>query len=55
MFDRLVIEAEEAYERIIGLDLTETAIDASLHKIPCGDEGTGKNTTDAHTDRVKLG
>lgn len=51
VFDRLVIGAEEAYDRIISLDLTETAIDGSLHKSPCGGEGTGKNPT----DRAKLG
>ena len=51
VFDRLVKEAEEAYDRIIGLDLTETAVDGSLHKSPCGGEGTGKNPT----DRAKLG
>ena len=51
VFDRLVKEAEGAYDRIIGLDLTETAVDGSLHKSPCGGEGTGKNPT----DRAKLG
>ena len=30
-----------AYDRIIGLDLSEVAIDGSLHKAPCGGEGTG--------------
>ena len=41
----------DAYDRIIGLDLSEVAIDGSLHKAPCGGEGTGKNPT----DRAKLG
>ena len=40
-----------AYDRIIGLDLSEVALDGSLHKAPCGGEGTGKNPT----DRGKLG
>ena len=51
VFDGLVSEAIGAYGRIVGLDLTETAIDGSQHKAPCGGEGTGKNPT----DRGKLG
>lgn len=46
VFDQLVTEALAAYDRIIGFDLTETAIDGSLHKAPCGGEGTGSNPTD---------
>jgi hypothetical protein len=44
-------EALAAYDRIIGLDLSEVALDGSLHKAPCGGEGTGANPT----DRAKLG
>lgn len=51
VFDKLVTEALAAYDRIIGLDLSEVAVDGSLHKAPCGGEGTGKNPT----DRGKLG
>jgi len=51
VFDVLVKEAQESYDRIIGFDLSETAVDGSLHKSPCGGEGTGKNPT----DRAKLG
>ncbi len=51
VFDALATEAVEAYDRIIGLDLTETADDGSQHKAPCGGVGTGKNPT----DRGKLG
>ena len=40
-----------AYDRIIGLDLSDVAVDGSLHKSPCGGEGTGKSPT----DRGKLG
>ena len=36
VFDLLVIETLNAYDRIIGLDLTEVAVDGSLHKSPCG-------------------
>jgi hypothetical protein len=33
------------------LDLSEVAGDGSLHKAPCGGEGTGPNPT----DRAKIG
>lgn len=39
------------YDRVIGLDLSDVAIDGCLNKAPCGGEGTGKNPT----DRGKLG
>lgn len=51
VFDRLRDEATAAFDRIIGLDLTEVAIDGSLHKAPYGGEGTGKSPV----DRGKLG
>jgi hypothetical protein len=51
VFDRLRDHALHAYDRIVGLDLSEVAIDGSLHKAPCGGEGTGKNPT----DRGKIG
>lgn len=51
VFARLEAEVRSGYDRIIGLDLTEVAIDGSLHKAPCGGEGTGPNPT----DRAKLG
>ncbi len=51
VFDNLVEEALSAYDRIIGLDLSEVAVDGSLHKAPCGGEGTGPNPT----DRAKSG
>lgn len=51
VFDRLLAEALAAYDKIIGLDLTEVAVDGSLHKAPCGGEGTGPNPT----DRGKIG
>ena len=49
--DAVVQEGLSAYDRIIGLDLREVAVDGSLHKSPCGGEGTGKNPN----DRAKLG
>jgi len=51
VFDKLVEEAIAGYDRIIGLDLSEVAGDGSLHKAPCGGEGTGPNPT----DRAKIG
>jgi transposase len=51
VFDKLLAEALAAYDRIIGLDLSEVAVDGSLHKAPCGGEGTGPNPT----DRGKIG
>ena len=46
VFDALVAEALHAYDRVIGLDLSEVAIDGSLHKAPCGGEGTGPSPVD---------
>jgi transposase len=51
VFDALAAEALTAYDRVIGLDLSDVSVDGSLHKSPAGGEGTGKNPT----DRGKLG
>jgi transposase len=51
VFDAIANEAICAYDKVIGLDLSEVAVDGSLHKSPAGGEGTGKNPT----DRAKLG
>ena len=51
VFDQLEAEARAGYDRIIELDLDVVAIDGSLHKAPCGGEGTGKSPV----DRGKLG
>ena len=51
VFDGLAKEALSAYDRIIGLDLSDVAVDGSLHKAPAGGQGTGPNPT----DRGKLG
>ena len=51
VFDAIVNEAICAYDKVIGLQLDDAAVDGSLHKSPCGGEGTGKNPT----DRGKLG
>ena len=51
VFERLRAEALAAFDRIVGLDRSEVALDGSLHKAPCGGEDTGPNPT----DRGKLG
>jgi len=51
VFAALEREAQHAYDKVIGLDLSDVSVDGSLHKSPCGGEGTGKNPT----DRGKLG
>ncbi len=51
VFDALAAEALAGYDRIIELDLDLVALDGSIHKAPCGGEGTGKSPV----DRGKLG
>ena len=51
VFDRLEAEARAGYDRILHLDLDVVAVDGSIHKAPCGGEGTGKSPV----DRGKLG
>jgi transposase len=46
VFDGLVDETLEGYDRIIGLDMSEVAVDGSQHKAPFGGEGTGPNPVD---------
>jgi len=51
VFDQLCTEALASYDRLLGLDLDVVAVDGSIHKAPCGGEGTGKSPV----DRAKLG
>jgi transposase len=51
VFEQLKDEAVAAFDRIVGLDLDDVALDGSLHKASYGGEGTGPNPT----DRGKLG
>ena len=46
VFDGLVDESLAGYDRIIGLDLSDVAVDGSQHKAPFGGEGTGPNPVD---------
>ena len=51
VFAELEAEAVAGYDRVMGLDLSETSVDGSMHKAPCGGAGTGKSPV----DRGKLG
>lgn len=51
VFEQLLAQAWDAYDRIIGFDLHRVVIDGSQHRAPCGGEGTGINPF----DRGKLG
>ena len=51
VFDAVVSETLAAYDRIVGLDLSEVSVDGSQHKAPAGGQGTGKNPC----DRAKSG
>jgi transposase len=46
VYDQLVNEALCAFDKVIGLRLGDVAADGSLHKAPCGGEGTGKSPVD---------
>jgi transposase len=46
VFDGLVDESLQGYDRIIGFDLSDVAVDGSQHKAPFGGEGTGPNPVD---------
>lgn len=45
-FDALANEAINGYDQIVVLDLSDVPVDGSIHKAPCGGEGTGKNPAD---------
>lgn len=53
VFDRLVEEALAAYDRIIGLDLSEVVVDTFSAKAPYGGEDTGRNPADRGKTGVK--
>lgn len=46
MFVAVAGEALMSYDRIVGFNLADVAIDGSNHKAPCGGEGTGINPFD---------
>ena len=51
VFEQLRRDALGAYQHTVGLDLSHVAVDGSMHKAPCGGQGTGKSPV----DRAKLG
>jgi len=51
VFDALAETMVATYEGAVGLDLDDAIVDGSIHKAPCGGEGTGKSPV----DRGKLG
>ena len=51
VMDRLEGAARQGYDRLIGLELSDVAVDGCLTKAPCGGEVSGPNPT----DRGKLG
>ena len=42
VFDRLCAEALAAFDRIVGLDLSDVCVDGSTHKAPCGGDPAAK-------------
>ena len=46
VFDVLVEEAISGYDKIVGLELGNLAVDGSLHKAPFGGEATGRSPVD---------
>jgi len=54
VFDALADEAVAAYDKIIGLDLTEVVIDTTSAKARCGGEDTGKNPVDKGRLGIKM-
>ena len=46
VFDWAVEEALAGHGRVVGIGLSEASVGASIHKAPCGGEGTGKSPVD---------
>lgn len=46
VFDRFADEAVASYDRVVGLDLSESSVAGSQHKAPLGGEGTGRSPVD---------
>jgi len=51
--DELEEMAREAYDRTIGLDLSEVAVDCCITKAPCGGEKAGKSPVDRGKQGLK--
>jgi transposase len=46
VFDRLRLACLDAYDKMIGLDLADVAVDGCLTKAPCGGECAGRSPVD---------
>ena len=46
VFERIAAEVVAAYDRVVGLDLGDVCVDASVHEAPGGGAGTGRNPVD---------
>lgn len=46
VFDRLRLACLDAYEKVIGLDLADLAVDGCITKAPCGGECAGRSPVD---------
>ena len=53
VMDRLEEIAREAYDRTIGLDLSDVAVDCCITKAPCGGEKAGKSPVDRGKQGIK--
>jgi transposase len=46
VMDKLEEMARESYDRVVGLELSEVAIDCCITKAPCGGENAGRSPVD---------
>jgi hypothetical protein len=53
VMERLREISLEAYDRLIGLELSEVAVDCSITKAPCGGEKAGRNPVDRGKGGIK--
>ena len=53
VMERLEEIAREAYDRTIGLDLSDVAVDCCITKAPCGGEKAGKSPVDRGKQGIK--
>jgi hypothetical protein len=53
LMERLRKICLEAYDRLIGLELSEVAVDCCITKAPCGGEKAGRNPVDRGKGGIK--
>ena len=54
LFDRIANEAISGYDKVIGLDLSEVAVDGSLHKAPSWRRGNGQEADRSSEARMEV-